>query len=1165
MASRKWDRTAATAESTGTRPASRTRSSPPFATLPIHFPAPVTAPTVGSPSETPTQPTTDVPPSQPSSSQAPAAPPQISQSPARPRIISEQQRQALHHLVAETQPTPSSSSPSRPPTYPPAAPASAAPAPPPPTTVPAPSFTCTTCLRSFANSGALTRHLPACGRNTSSRQQTARPTPPRPPASAPPPQPSITQQTRDAVLSWDWPAIFSPAVTPGPLLRRIPPRIRPLVLDGLLIPLRRLAVHRKDRSAHLILLAFPKLVLRLPIASTTQSATATCTAAVHRFLRGEWLALFTDATAASTPASRPATLSSARSTAMTARLNRAKRFAHCADWSRSLGALEAGELAPSTPDTITALQAKHPPAMAPIPEWVPDFTATDVPQLTVPLLHSALRSAPRGTAAGPSGWLIEHLRDTFLSCQTHLPHLLQLFQNWLQGDLPLEVRPYFTASTLVALQKPQGGVRPIAIGEVLPHLLSRCVTLHYKQQIRDFFLPCLQFGVAVPAGIEVMAHAVQSALSLHPEWVVLQLDVANAFNSVSRAAMFDALRHSPFSGLIPFFRLFYASPSPLYYRNGPAIETLQSASGVRQGDPCGPFLYALTQLLAIRPTQQQSPSILVTSYADDTYLVGPANEVFAAYTALTTRLSDLSLTVQPTKCSLWAPTDLPPASSPPSHITTAPNGLTVAGVPIGSDHYIISTVRDKLQAFATSLHLLHDLHDPQIASRILTLCISARPSFLLRTVAPFPEVVELYTDWDNDLLDHFKRLVGADFWPSSFDHLDTAHHQPFLPIRLGGFGLRSSASFAKLSYLCSWAQTVSLLSSHFIIDGSPIFRPFITADAIDRLDRFIPTAMSLLHADIRQHFPPWSTLHSGYPLKLFTYLSHHLEANMLERVRATASSPLHLARLTSLQGPHAGDWLTVAPSSQHMQLSPTEWSIATAIRLGLPIPHLTSTRTCTCGAPFTNPSIPSHVLRCPSTNEPTRVHDAIKHEVHRIASELGYVAQLEDSSLLPGKRPDVSCRDISSGTSWALDVSVADPQQGFPHSNAPTVIGTAAATRESEKHSLYASALRDRPDVKLLPLAVETFGCFGKTFQSFVNECSRRGTARLRDMSGMSDLLPQLFESSYYKRISLVHQREQARTVCRRTQVRYNATNTSSQQDLTPPSAADFVYLGSDH
>ncbi|CAI5525445.1 unnamed protein product [Closterium sp. Naga37s-1] len=343
-----------------------------------------------------------------------------------------------------------------------------------------------------------------------------------------------------------------------------------------------------DDAAHLILLAFPRLLLRLPSAAApTQSLTSSCASLARRFINGDWQSLFSEAVAAATLAARPLHMASARSTALQARLNRAKRFAKCGDWSRSLAALEAGELAPPSSETVAALSSKHPPAAAEIPDWVHSFTPTAAPQLTVPVLQAALQSAPRGTAAGPSGWFIEHLRDMFLSHQQHLPSLLHVFQNWLQGDLPLAVRPFYTASNLVALQKPHGGVRPIAIGEVLPRLLSRCITLLFKQQMRETFLPHLQFGVAVPAVIEIMSHAVCSAFSLHPDWVVLQLDIANAFNSFNRVSMFEALRRSPFSSLIPFFRLFYSTPSPLHYRSGPLLHTFQSASGVRCNEVAG--------------------------------------------------------------------------------------------------------------------------------------------------------------------------------------------------------------------------------------------------------------------------------------------------------------------------------------------------------------------------------------------------------------------------------------------------------------------------------------------------------------------------------------------------------------------------------------------------
>jgi hypothetical protein len=44
-------------------------------------------------------------------------------------------------------------------------------------------------------------------------------------------------------------------------------------------------------------------------------------------------------------------------------------------------------------------------------------------------------------------------------------------------------------------------------------------------------------GVMIRDGCETMVHGVQMMLDLHPNWVVLQVDVHNAFNSVSQLAI----------------------------------------------------------------------------------------------------------------------------------------------------------------------------------------------------------------------------------------------------------------------------------------------------------------------------------------------------------------------------------------------------------------------------------------------------------------------------------------------------------------------------------------------------------------------------------------------------------------------------------------------------
>ncbi len=50
-----------------------------------------------------------------------------------------------------------------------------------------------------------------------------------------------------------------------------------------------------------------------------------------------------------------------------------------------------------------------------------------------------------------------------------------------------------------------------------------------------------QFRVVTKGSYEVVIHDIRCTLDLHPNWVVLQLDMANAFNLVSRKAIFQEL------------------------------------------------------------------------------------------------------------------------------------------------------------------------------------------------------------------------------------------------------------------------------------------------------------------------------------------------------------------------------------------------------------------------------------------------------------------------------------------------------------------------------------------------------------------------------------------------------------------------------------------------
>ncbi|CAI5968716.1 unnamed protein product [Closterium sp. NIES-64] len=72
--------------------------------------------------------------------------------------------------------------------------------------------------------------------------------------------------------------------------------------------------------------------------------------------------------------------------------------------------------------------------------------------------------------------------------------------------------------------------------------------------------------------------------------------------------------------------------------------------------------------------------------------------------------------------------------------------------------------------------------------------------------------------------------------------------------------------------------------------------------------------------------------------------SRLLEAQALEAVRARHASPLHLARLTSLQGGGAGAWLTSVPYADPLRIPEALWQAASSSRLGLPIPQVSPCR-----------------------------------------------------------------------------------------------------------------------------------------------------------------------------------------------------------------------------
>ena len=105
-------------------------------------------------------------------------------------------------------------------------------------------------------------------------------------------------------------------------------------------------------------------------------------------------------------------------------------------------------------------------------------------------------------------------------------------------------------------------------------------------------LPPVQLGVGVSGGCEAEAHAVRAFVQsrvVPEDNVLVKLDMKNAFNTVRRDHFLEVCS-SRAPSILRLASTAYATSSNLVIGN----DTILSETGVQQGDPLGPVLFALT-------------------------------------------------------------------------------------------------------------------------------------------------------------------------------------------------------------------------------------------------------------------------------------------------------------------------------------------------------------------------------------------------------------------------------------------------------------------------------------------------------------------------------------------------------------------------------------------
>ena len=272
-----------------------------------------------------------------------------------------------------------------------------------------------------------------------------------------------------------------------------------------------------------------------------------------------------------------------------------------------------------------------------------------VPIVDPDIVHRALSSFSPTSGAGPSGLRPSHLQEALRhsSGDQTLRLISEVIQLMLRCEVPEGIRQWICGASLMALRKPNGSLRPVAVGESLRRLCSK-VAVELMGSSVNCILEPIQVGVQTKARCEAVIHTTRQwtkSFCDDPDRVLVLLDLSNAFNCLSRGAVLSAVRRH-FPWMAPWADTCYRHGSNLLVGGS----CIQSRRRVQQGDPLGPSLFSLAVhpsiVEAVRISEAQYPGDLdyKAFFLDDGTIAGKAPAVKLFLDTLE-RLLDIGLVI----------------------------------------------------------------------------------------------------------------------------------------------------------------------------------------------------------------------------------------------------------------------------------------------------------------------------------------------------------------------------------------------------------------------------------------------------------------------------------------------------------------------------------------
>ena len=720
---------------------------------------------------------------------------------------------------------------------------------------------------------------------------------------------------------------------------------------------------------------------------------------------------------------------------------------------KACATLSSSGLAPDVAATGQKLRGKHPAGPSPLPVLrVPgDSPAMQLgPEFN---LKGVLASFAKNVGTDNTNFRVQHLVD---ACSASLPRALlgslrRVINLLLSGEAHFDTQQFLAGAKLTALTKGEDDVRPIAAGNVFRRIASKCVCQLHQARFRAV-LGKHQVGVAQPAGAEAVVHLTREVVDrlwVSPDFVLLKVDFANAFNSIDRTSMLRECQIS-FPDLLPWVEWCYGEHTVLFHSTG----KLESCVGVHQGDPLAPLLFCLVLNILVRRVAQLYPNLdLHRWYLDDGALAGSVNDILGVVQLLRLEGPPLGLNLQLGKCELFSShmDNFDKAVLVDGESAKFPRALrsrsdlpdfVLLGSPFGGAEFCASHVKKLCESNRKLLARITKLEDPQVALHLLRTCASfSKFVYLTRTTPPLLLGDEL-SQCDNDIREAFASMTALQV-------SNLAWHQAQLSLARGGLGLRSVAEHAAATYISSHIRALPDLVSPHVEAAVDIFSQQLgSVQSLEKLMEAPPSQRSL---------------------------SSKLEDLRAASLRDQLVGLADRLRLASTAAPRSAAWLQALPCRGPLDLTLTadQAQVALQQRLGLPLAG-PAEKCPLCGKLLD--ALGHHHVTCSHGDDRNSRHNRLRDALFKLLSAAGMSPEKEQGSFEHDRtRPaDVLVPSWSLGKSAAFDLTVVSP------------LTSDNLTRAGE-HFEYlerAAALKhDQNDAKCtdlgwvcVPLAVDTYG-----------------------------------------------------------------------------------------